>query len=69
MDSVSGSGSSGGGGGIGGVLKEIIDSPMAPHNKIKDKKNGGGKKGGGDKGGGGGAAGMIGNVAGSILGG
>ena len=41
MDSV---GCAGGAQGGGGILKELIDSPMAPHNKIKDKKGGGGKK-------------------------
>lgn len=75
MDGIGGSCESGGGGGIGGILKELIDSPLAPHNKIKQKKSGGGKKGGGGgkKGGGGGdcgggAAGMIGNICGGILG-
>ena len=75
MDGVSGCG--GGqesGGGIGGILKELMDSPMAPHNKIKNKKGGkkggggGGKKGGGGDQGGGGACSMIGNIAGGILG-
>jgi hypothetical protein len=46
MDSV---GSANGCQGGGGILKELIDSPMAPHNKLANAKKGG-KGGDKDKG-------------------
>ncbi len=61
MDSV---GSANGCQGGGGILKELIDSPMAPHNKIKDKKGGGGKKGNKDKECGEGGVGGVGGAGG-----